>query len=100
MSEKFEIIFLPEAVSELENIYKYISENSFSEKTANKVIIDIDKAISYIKTFPYMYPMSVFDGYRKCIVKNYVVFYRVDEIAKEAIIVHVFHGAQDIENLF
>jgi len=91
MPTVFKIRFLPKAIEELENIYKQIS---------TKLILEIDKAISYIEKDPYIYPMSFINGYRKCPIRNYIVFYKVIEEKKEAHIVHVFHGSQDYARLF
>ena len=39
-------------------------------------------------------------GYRCFVVKNYIVFYRVDEMERKVIILRVFYGRQDYEKDF
>lgn len=34
-------------------------------------------------------------GYRKAVVKNYVLIYRIDEAAKAVYILHIFYGRQN-----
>jgi len=38
-------------------------------------------------------------GYRKATIKNYVLFYKIDEAAKAVIIHRFFYGAQDYVKL-
>jgi len=98
MSAKYKIVFLDGALADLENIYANIVDTFASIKTANSTIEAIEKAILYIERDPCIYPISNRPEYRKCVVKNYVVIYRVDDNEKKARIVRIFHGSQDYEN--
>jgi plasmid stabilization system protein ParE len=39
------------------------------------------------------------EGYRKAVVKNYIIVYKVDEDAKKVSILRFFYGAQDYNKL-
>jgi len=39
------------------------------------------------------------EGYRKAVIKNYMLVYKVDEAAKTVIIHRFFYGAQDYVKL-
>jgi addiction module RelE/StbE family toxin len=100
MPDLYKISFLDKAKDDITEIYRYISETFSSPRAANNLMDEIDKSISYLEQNPMLYPLSKIDGYRKCVVKNYIVIYRVDDINKEILIVRVFHGTQNYENHF
>ena len=97
MSKLYNIRFLPEAERDLDGIYKDIAENFSSPKAANKITSSIDKALSYLKRDPFIYPMSNMPGYRKCRVFKYLIYYRVIEEEQKVLITHARHGARNIQ---
>ncbi|WP_430016628.1 type II toxin-antitoxin system RelE/ParE family toxin [Paenibacillus naphthalenovorans] len=39
------------------------------------------------------------EGYRKAVIKNYILVYKVDEGAEKVVILRFFYGAQDYNKL-
>ncbi len=38
-------------------------------------------------------------GYRRAVIRNYIVVYKVDDAARRVTLLRLFHGKQDYENL-
>lgn len=100
MDEKYELKITPAAADDLENIYKYISNTFSSDGSASNMIRKISDSLKVLKDFPYMHELSrdkilQQKGYRKLIVKKYVVLYLIDESKKSVIITRIFYGPMD-----
>jgi len=100
MSVKYNVRLLDKAKEDIRNVYQYIFDSSASIKYANNIISEIEKAIKYLEQNPRIYPESKKQGYRKCVVKNYVIMYCVVDVSKKVLITRVFGGAQDYEGYF
>ena len=99
-ANKYFVYFLPEAELELDSIYNYFLLHFRSPKAVNNLASEVEDAIRVMKKDPFIYPISIIEGYRVCLVKNYIMFFRVLEEEKEVQIVHVFHGSQDYVSYF
>ncbi len=100
MSEKnYSLKFTPKASEDLEQIYNYIS----AEIAAANLLERIEASITRLKNFPYSCSF-VFDeplqnrGYRKLIVDNYVVFYLVNELEKQVVIMRILYSARNFQD--
>ena len=92
---KYRIKFLPETVTDREEIRAYLSR--YHEDTVTKVLHLLKEKIARLKEFPYSCPTYEDDpDYRKLVVVDYLVFYMVDEDKKTVEIHRIFHGSQDI----
>lgn len=85
---------LPQAARDLDNIYKYISENLLVPDTAYNFIELLENEILSLENMPYRCSERKVGryankGYRELFVKNYVIIYRISEIDKSVIIVTV-----------
>jgi plasmid stabilization system protein ParE len=96
----YKIIRSLPAELDLDAILDYLV-NTLQNRTAAKDFLDkYEKALRYLPQNPRIYA-SVQDallagmGYRRFIVGNYVTFYRVDEQAKQILIIRIFHQSQD-----
>ncbi|RJX28092.1 MAG: type II toxin-antitoxin system RelE/ParE family toxin [Dethiobacter sp.] len=105
MSENsYSLKFTPKASEDLEQIYSYIAGKLFAEIAADNLLERIESSIMRLKSFPYSCSF-VFDeplknrGYRKLIVDNYVVFYLVNELEKQVVIMRILYGAQNYQDL-
>jgi len=98
--QKYKFVFSDDAKEDLDRIYFYIFESSHSEKYANTAIEEITKAVTYLEEHPRFYPSLGIQEFRKCVVKNYIVIYRVDDENREVFITRIFGGAQDYEKFF
>ncbi len=95
---------MPEAERDLDGIFNYISNELKNPKAAIKLIDEIVETLINLEDMPKRCPLSGIpelqnDGYRKCIVKNYVALYTVDEASKIVKIAKVFYGMRDYKNL-
>jgi len=80
MNNKYEIEYLPLAVSDLTDIFEYLKLDS--PQATLKLLDHIDKSILQLEDFPYIgvapkEQRLVNLGYRMLIVENYLVFYVV-----------------------
>ncbi len=104
MSEmNYSLKFTPKASEDLEQIYSYISGKLFAEIAAANLLERIEASITRLKNFPYSCSF-VFDeplqnrGYRKLIVDNYVVFYLVNELEKQVVIMRILYSARNFQD--
>lgn len=95
MAKKYKINISRNAQNDLEHIYSYIAEDSINN--ANKFILELEKRIysldTYPERFPYI-PENVYLGtnYRHFTHKKYRVIYRIH--GKAVYILRVFHGSK------
>ena len=85
----YDIRYLPLAKQDMVNIVSYISHELLNPQAAE---------------FPYIHPMyyppkPLIYEYRKRVVKNYIVFYRVDEDKKEIVISRVIYQRRNYNGL-
>lgn len=98
MSKGFKLVYTPDAITDLEKIKAYISEELDSPQAAQKTVNRIAKTASRLKRFPYSGEsldeyVSVKTDYRRLISGNYLVFYRV---AQDCVhIIRVIHGSRN-----
>ena len=104
MTTTYKLIFAPEFVKDLDEKFSYISQTLQAENAAKSLMKKIDDSIMNLKTYPEMYPTcnEPLDalGYRKIIVKNYVIIYSVDHSAKSVNLLRCFYGKQDYMKYF
>lgn len=72
------------AESDLRDIVRYISAQLSAPMTATKMMDTIEEAVSGLADMPQKYPPVADErlaslGYRKLVVKNYIVFFTIDE---------------------
>ena len=102
--EKYIIDISTEAKQDLGNILDYIKNKLLEPVVANKYLRLINEKIKSLEYYPERF--GVIDSelienktYRKLIIKNYIVIYRVDVEKKTVHIVRVVYGGMDFENL-
>ena len=94
----------PKAADNLDNIYRYISEELFATSAATNILERIEKEIMRLSKLPFScnYVADKYlrnKGYRKLIIDNYIVFYLPNEEHEEVIIMRALYGKQKYENL-
>lgn len=104
MVNNYTIKMTPKVADDLDNIYRYISEELFATSEATNILERIEKEIMRLKEFPFScnYVADEYlrnKGYRKLVVDNYIVFYLTQEEKKQVIIMRVLYGKQKYENL-
>ena len=93
---KYKIKFLPETVTDREEIRAYLSQ--YYAGTVKTFFALLREQIARLKDFPYSCPVYEDDpDYRKLVVGDYLVFYIVNEEDKAVEIHRIFHGSRDIK---
>ena len=104
MVNNYTIKMTPKAADDLDQIYKYISQELFATFVASNILERIEKEIMRLKEFPFScnYVADEYlrnKGYRRLIVDNYIAFYVINEEQKQVVIMRVLYGKQKYENL-
>ena len=100
----FEISVTEPAEKDLRDIAKYISSQINAPTTALNMIQTIKVKIAKLETMALAYPLVRDDrlaalGYRLLSVKNYIVFYIVNEKEKTVDVDRILYGRRDWQNL-
>ena len=104
MSDTYAVIYSPEALDDLRNIYAYIAVSLKAPVTARALVNRIREEVRALDCMPRRYAAVEHEPWRsmeirKMPVDNFVVYYRVD-IAKSIVtVIRIFYGGRDIENL-
>lgn len=104
MHAEYAISLTPAAVSDLDDIYGYISTDLFSPPAALAIMDEFEKAFDRISVYPQMCPLSTDEalcegGYRKLVVERFIGLYRVYEANRRVIFVRFIYGARDYSKL-
>ena len=100
----YDIEFLPLAKSDIENIIYYIKYNLNNSTAALNLNNNFIKAINNITYFPYgafIYKQNklLTYEYRSVRVKNFLIFYTINESKKLITIVRVLYQSMNINNI-
>lgn len=92
------------ALRDLDSILSYIALTLSNLSAAASFADEIEKCYSNLEEMPLMCefchdPRLRVLGYRKAVIKNYVMVYKVDEAEKTVIILRFFYGRQDYERM-
>lgn len=98
----YKIEYLPVAQRDLLDIVRYIKNDLNNVIVAKQFFNEVLEYIDKLQDFPYSYPVYIplqplTYEYRKLIVKNYLVFYRVDEENKIVTISRIIYGGRDYD---
>lgn len=97
--KNYKAVFNEIAKEELENIYKYVSQNLVSKISADRLMERIEECLLRLEQFPYSCPEVKIKPknllYRKLIIDNYIAIYSVNERKKQVNIVHIFYSRKD-----
>lgn len=100
----YKIEYLPIALNDMVEIVNYINHTLKNPEAASNLAESfIEKAEDLLK-FPYKNPVCQLIRplkyeYRKILVENYIMFYRVDEEKKLVTIARVIYAKRDFSNL-
>ncbi len=91
--------FAPEAETEIEDIWRYIAQESGSFDIADRLIDTLTERFFLLSRYPHIgrHRDDLRSGLRSFPVGEYIIIYRVD--GKDVLILHVFRGNRDIETL-
>jgi len=102
-TNNYEIVLTDIANEELEEIYKYISENLLEVSIANKLMEKIEQSFLRLEQNPYscveVHIKPHNEVYRKLVIDNYIALYEVEENYKQVVIYRVLYGGMDYLNI-
>lgn len=101
---KYDIVVTNPAQDDLEEILNYISVDLSAPKSAIEMLNKIKSIFENLSINPLMYPLCNIDNlkaknYRKAVINNYLMFYRVDDKNETIYIMRFIYGRRDYINL-
>jgi plasmid stabilization system protein ParE len=100
---EYELKISQSAECDIDEILTYMVEKLANPQAAADFADELESRYAELCQHPLMYGQPSNEhlqksGYRRFIVKNYIVFYRVDNTRKEIFIARVFYGRRDYDN--
>lgn len=101
MSDAYSIIYSPEAMCDLREIYSHIAFTLLVPETAEKQVNRIRKEIRSLDFMPSRYSLVDWEpwksmGMHKVPVDNFVVYYTVDDDSRTVTVIRIFYGGRDV----
>ena len=100
----YKLEYLPIARQDMTGIARYIARELANPDAAEKLSVELIEAADRLSAFPYANPAyipmrSLMHEYRKLLVQNHLLFYRVDEKTKTVTVTRVIYARRDHEKL-
>ena len=97
---RYEVKLTTQAIRQIEETVQYISKILFAPETARKWADTLQREIRKLDSMPSRYPLIEEEpwrtkGIRKMPVKNFLVYYLVDEEKKTVWVTAVIYGRRD-----
>ncbi len=91
------------AHKDLHNIFTYIKNQLGAPKAAKDFADSVHKCYARLSRNPLIYSLCNDEllakkGYRKVLIKNYVLMFKVNEAEKVVTVYRLFYGAEDYPN--
>lgn len=104
MSEAYSVIYSPEALNDLREIFTYIAFHLKAPGTAKKQTDRIRKEIRSLTSMPRRYAPVDWEpwqgmGLRRMPVDRFVVFYLPDTELKTVTVIRIVYGGRDAETI-
>jgi len=92
------------AHQDLDDIVSYIAIQLANPKAAGDFLAEVTACYGFLKSNPLMYELCQDtrlgkEGYRKAIIKKYLLVYKVNEVSQTVSIMRFFYSAQDYTKL-
>ena len=96
----YSVLISAPAENDLRDIVRYISAQLLAPMTVAKMMDAIEAAIAGLVDMPQKFPLVTDErlatmGYRKFIVKSYIVFYTIDEKSKVVDVIRIVYARRD-----
>lgn len=100
----YKLVYLPIAKSDIDNIIHYVAINLQNKSAAKKLAESFIDGANSILDFPYGYsiyrPIGILKNeYRSIRIKNFLMFYAIDEKEKLVTVVRVLYQKRNINNI-
>jgi plasmid stabilization system protein ParE len=100
----YKLEYLPLAKQDMVEIARYINKELHNPLAAENLTVEMIKAAERLVDFPYskavyISPKPLKREYRRLAVKNYIMFYWVNEMEKSIVVARVVYARRDFDNL-
>lgn len=104
MSAAYSVIYSPEALDDLKEIYAYIAFTLLVPETAEGQVSRIRKEIRSLDFMPSRYARVEWEPWRsmemhRLPVDNFVVYYSVNDDTLIVTVIRIFYGGRDVEGI-
>ena len=98
--EQYRVDVSEAAENDLHDIIRYIASQFSAAETALNIMEQLEEAMASLSKLPQRFPLLQDDrlsqmGYRKLVVKNYIVFFSIDEKNKVVDIERILYARRD-----
>ena len=88
------------AEMDIKNVLSYISENLSALQAAKNLALSIKESYLLLRENPYVYTFCEderlkLEGFRRVVIKNYILLYKINEDKNEVFIARFFYGGRD-----
>jgi addiction module RelE/StbE family toxin len=96
----YSLKFTQEAKQDLDDIPNYIRYTLFSPKAADDLLDNFEKAFKQICTFSESgSPYKKRKGYRKILVNNFLIFYKIEEKEKNITVYRILYAHSNYKKI-
>lgn len=100
----YKLIVSKEAQKDIDDIVHYIAVELVNPAAAAGFLDDLEKSYHAVVNNPRMYSLCIDtrlsrDGYRKIVIKNYLILYRIDDEAKAVFVVRIIYSGRNYAEL-
>lgn len=100
----YKVDIAPVASQDLDEIITYIAKELGNPTAAVSFLNEVEACYASLEKMPFMYeecrdPQLKSLGYRRAVIKHYVMVYRIDKVENIVHILRFFYGAREYENL-
>ena len=104
MSDSYSVVYSPEAMDDLKEIYAYIAFTLLVPETAQKQVNRIRKEVRSLDFMSFRYSLVDWEpwksmGMHKVPVDNFVVYYTVNDDSRTVTVIRIFYGGRDVANI-
>lgn len=105
-TEKYKAVIVAQAKDDISEILSYVRDNLKNLSAAAKLLNDVLNAVDVISSFPCSMPLIADEKltkgqpYRKAIVNNFVLIYKVVDEQKEVRVMAAFYAMSDVFSRF
>lgn len=104
MSDVYSVVYSPEAMNDLREIYAYIAFDLQAPDAAEGQINRLRKEIRSLDFMPLRYAIVDWEpwmsmGMHKVPVDNFIVYYAVNNDSLTVTVIRIFYGGRDVENI-
>lgn len=102
--DAYNVLVTPSADRDLDEIFEYVAVRLNAPLTADKLVLRLFNAMSALSFSPWRCPLSkdpylAKQGFRNLFAESYIIFFVVDDNAKNVIIHRVIYAKRNYVNL-